>query len=492
MKVFLLLAVLIAAPISFAGGNTLDKPQNEAVVSYHPMATAIGKQILDEGGNAFDAFVATTMAQYVLAEGVTSLGGPLGALLYDAKSKRVYFLDAGFNSPVDPTGLFDPKNAKKTAGAITLVPGAPAGLEAISKRFGKLPFSTVIKPAIDLARDGFVINNLMASESSSYREILERTPYGSKTYLRDGLPLREGERIKLPEVAVTLENLARRGSSYMYTGDWAANAVRIVQAAGSKLTLQDFARYKAEWREPLSIEYRGYKIYSPSGKTYHGLTTLLALRALSRTPLSESGHFMQNPDALEKVVSVQNWAESFTNLYAFLNHGEKLEDQAAIESEIEPKAKEIWENVERHLDPGEKLENGSHSYHVVVIDREGNAITGTNTIESLPWGQGIFVDGIPLTDSGKLPFNTLPGQRNLEPLSMHIGMKDSRVAFAAGAFGASLAAAELQFILNAIEYNLPAEETMSLPRFGIEGVDLSSDKFPNGLIYNRTFPEKSC
>lgn len=155
-SLFFSLILIVFTPQSYGSSN------NYAVVSYHPQATAIGDDIIKTGGNAFDAFVAITAAQYVLSEGVTSLGGPLGALLYDAKSKKVIYMDAGFNTPLDTRKKFDPAHSFATAGAAALVPGAPAGLEAISKKYGRLSFAVVLQPAINLARNGFVANKLLA------------------------------------------------------------------------------------------------------------------------------------------------------------------------------------------------------------------------------------------------------------------------------------------------------------------------------------------
>ena len=454
------------------------KDSQQVVVSYHPLATEIGERILSAGGNAFDAFVATTLAQYVLSEGVTSLAGPLGALIYDAKSQQVVYLDAGFNSPLDSSGRFDPNNPDATAGAAAFVPGAPAGLEAISQRFGSLPFAKVVEPAIELARNGFPITDLMTRSIGLYSAALKRSEYGRSTYLGSGNPLVAGQWLKLPVLAQTLEEIANHGSSYMYSGAWASDAVAQVRAKGGKLTLLDFGRYQAEWKPALAIDYRGTRIYAPSGKSYGGLTTLLALKALENAPLG-GAHFSQDGDVLEKVVRAEDWAEAFTQAYSSWNRGMLLDDRDYIQSQIDLDARIIWEKVERHLSPSGGASGGTHSYQVVVMDRFGNAITGTNTIESLPWAQGIFVEGIPLTDSGMLGDQTSPGERNLMPFSMHIGMKGSRVGFAVGAFGASLIPAELQYVLNAADYGMSAADATSSPRFGIEGIDLGTFK-PTG------------
>src|SRR5215813_2357630 len=115
------------------------------VVAYHPLAREAGERMFRQGGNAFDAFVATTLAECVLAEGASSLAGSLGALVYDAQNRRTWYLDADFNDPIEPDAGWDA--SRPAAGRAVLVPGAIAGLEAMSKRFGKLGFAQATVPA---------------------------------------------------------------------------------------------------------------------------------------------------------------------------------------------------------------------------------------------------------------------------------------------------------------------------------------------------------
>jgi gamma-glutamyltranspeptidase len=116
-----------------------------------------------------------------------------------------------------------------------------------------------------------------------------------------------------------------------------------------------------------------------------------------------------------------------------------------------------------------------------VIDKDGNAITGTNTIESFPWGNDIFVEGIPLTAAGDLPFATKPGERRRSPLSMQIGIQNQKVRFAVGAFSASLQQAEFQFITNIVDYKLSAHDVVSFSRFGSRAWDMHTRKPTSGI-----------
>jgi gamma-glutamyltranspeptidase len=126
----------------------------------------------------------------------------------------------------------------------------------------------------------------------------------------------------------------------------------------------------------------------------------------------------------------------------------------------------IWARVVAQLPVRPKAKGGSHSYHIIVVDKDGNVASGTNTHESTPWGDGIFVEGIPLANAGTIPWHTRPGERRLAPFSIHLVFKDDRLQFASGAFTPSLIEASFQFLLNLIDYKLPVSEAVSLPRFG--------------------------
>ena len=444
--------------------------KNSVVVTYHPIADRIGYDILEHGGNAFDAFVAATAAEFVLGEGVTSFAGPLGALLYDSNSKKLAYLNATFNDPLDPNHKYDPANPKP--GAAVLVPGAVAGLEEISKKHGRLSFSKVLEPAIALAKNGFPLNSEYAGLlRSEYGRKLKVNSYALKTYFKNGEPLAVGETLKLPAVAQFLGKLAKQGSKYVYRGQWASACLKEVNDKGGHLTLKDFSSYKAKWETPLKINYRGYEIYSSPSEG--GINTLLSLKVLEQTDLTKLGRpYSSNAEALGTLAAIQ----LETTNQPWLYDQSKLLESSFIQSQLsDENAVKVWKKIQQKISAA-KASPGNHSYQVVIIDREGNAITGTNTIESLPWAFDIFVEGVPLTSSNSLPFGTKPGERRRSPFTMQIGFKDQDLSFAVGAFSVSMWPAEFQFITNIIDYKFSAKEAVSLPRFGSAALDMSSLK----------------
>ncbi len=262
----------IAFLISFASANDLLTKQTPRkttaiIASYNREARDAGKQILEEGGNAFDAFVAATLVEYVVAPGVTSLAGPLNALVYHQKINEKLYLDAELNHVADPEGMW---SEGEVGGKGVMVPGALHGLESIHQRYGKLPWARLVQPAIALARDGFPIDPIYSATIEYRAETLKSTPYGTKTFFKNGKPLQSGERLVQPELAVFLEEVAQRGSAAMYRGAWGERCVETVRSRGGRMELQDLYNYRSRWLSPRHIRYRDCDVYGASGRSFGG------------------------------------------------------------------------------------------------------------------------------------------------------------------------------------------------------------------------------
>lgn len=461
------------------------------VVSYHsprlirgipgaprPQASEAGEGLLQAGGNAADAFVAATLAEYVVAEGGTSLAGTLGALVYHAPTGKIEYLDADYNHVADPKGRWAGWDAlvhtfwRDRSGKAVLVPGALGGLEELSSKYGRLGFARALEPAIQLAREGFPISEFYSAVIGWSRRVLKRSEYGRRTFFRsDGHPLRPGDILRQPELAAFLEATAREGSAYMYSGSWSKQCVQAVQSRGGRMSEADLRAWRPAWHEPWTIRYRGYDLHSSSGRQYGGIWVNLALLALEHTDLASLGHFSRSADGLEAVVRTvrETWEER-----RWFEDPTCLDDREFVRARLTPAyASEIWRRAWQRGRPQHPPSGaGSHSYHIITADAAGSVVTGTNTIQSLPWGGGTFVEGIPLNQTGFLASRSGPGERVVNALTMHLGFRDGRLQLATGAFTNSLLETNLQFLLNLIDYGLPAEEAVSRPRFGTFPHDL--------------------
>jgi gamma-glutamyltranspeptidase / glutathione hydrolase len=435
--------------------------QGSLVVAYHPLAREAGERMLRQGGNAFDAFVSATLAECVLAEGASSLAGSLGALLYDVQTHRTWYLDADFNDPIEPKAKWDA--SKPSAGRAVLVPGTPAGLEAISKRFGKLGFMRATIPAFELAKNGFAVNPLYSTFIAWRADVLKRSEYGSQTFLPNNRALQTHDRLVQPEVAELLARLGEHGSAWMYSGDWGRQFLETVRNNGGALTASDLMGYRPIWSEPWVIDYRGRQIQTSSSRSYGGVWLLTALNIASHTNMS-SGRAWESADALERELRIARevWAQPWLIDYR------ALDDRALVEQRLNPAyAVSLWQRVQSQL-PATlgQPQKGSHSYQIITADEAGNIVAGTHTINAEPWGDGIFVQGVPLTNGGIIPWQTQPGQRRLGGFTNFFVLAGGRLQYAGGSISNSLVEASFQFVVNLVDHGLSVEQAVSVPRFG--------------------------
>lgn len=430
------------------------------VIAQHPQAREIGEGVLRSGGNAFDAFVATVAAENVLAEGASTLAGPLGVMVYTSRDGRTSYMDAEFNDPLDPSWHWAHRMPRD--GRTVLVPGAPAGLAALAEGYGTRPLAELLQPAMDLATGGFPICNLMAAFIAQRAPVLRRTTYGRTTYFSpNGKPLQAGETIRLPAVASFLAGLSREGPAYVYGGEWGRNFLAEVRERHGLLTAGDLASYRVQWTAPWRTTYRNHELYSSPG--YGGLWTQLALKTLEHIPLPDRVDFVKDAMALETLVRVvrEVWAESW------LLDWRALENRALVESRVtEAYTRSIAERVRKNVRAHPVSSAGSHSYHIIVLDQAGNCASGTTTIEAEPWGEGFFVQGIPLSTAGVIPWSTAAGRRRLSPFSIHFAFHEQRLRFGVGALSNSAAEAAFQFLVNLIDFKLPPDGAVTAPRCG--------------------------
>lgn len=430
------------------------------VVCYHPTARQIGEAILQAGGNAFDAFIATTAAENVLSEGASSLAGALGVLIYRSDDGSVTYLDANHNDPLDPAAL--PTTDDAAAGMSVLVPGAPAALDALAAQHGRLPLDVLLAPAIALAEDGFPVCRLMTATIAQRTRFLQRTEYGCQTYLPDGKPLRVGETLRLPAMAEWLRRFAAERSAFAYHGDFVGRFIDTVQTEGGRLSAEDFAAYRERWCVPWTATFRDITLHTCSGRAFGGLWTLLALKTLEHADIPAQPHYSQDADALEQMIRIARevWSEHFL-------FDDTVEDPDSVQARLTADhTAAIWQRVVAQRPAVAAARAGTHSFHIITTDDDGNIASGTTTAQSEPWGDGLFVDGLPLTTSGRFPFSTGPERRRLSPFSMHLAMRDGRPLFSVGAISNSVAEAAFQVIVNLVDYRMPVDAAVRAPRFG--------------------------
>jgi gamma-glutamyltranspeptidase/glutathione hydrolase len=444
-----------------------------------PIAVHAGVEALRHGGTAADAAATVALTQIATALGsYVSYAGILELVYYDAKSGKVYSLNAGWNSYIGET---DPKSipvndmgplaigVKPTEGAEgrkTLVPGFMAGIEAMHKRFGRLPFSALFQPAIWYAESGVSISPLDAAFFKTREKYLSRTAEG-RAFMNqagDGLPI-FGDRFVQAELARTLRAVAGNGARYMYTGPWGQHFVAAVQREGGKATMEDMKRYQPIWEEPLSTTFLGHTVFVP-GKTSEGsYQALEALNLAEELKLDQMGPYQKDPKAFRLLAEILRKAEadSYTDQYMRQN-GLKSSREETITKAYAKKAASLI------AAQGQATGRASphHSDAVVVIDRWGNVAALVHSINTVTWGTtGIVVDGIPVADAAGFQQARLSGVKPGAPVPQEmtpvIAMTGAKPVLAIASIGASLTPETVRLVVGTLANHLDPLAAMAAP-----------------------------
>jgi gamma-glutamyltranspeptidase/glutathione hydrolase len=399
---FVLAALLLAfAPLPLAKEPQRAAGPGAAVISsanHH--ATEAGLEILAQGGNAFDAAVAVSAALSVVEPVSSGIGGGGFFLLHDARRNRDIFVDARETAPasarpalyLDAKGQLDKDKAQNgplSAG----IPGLPAALVHVASKYGRLPLSASLAPAIRLARDGFEIYPRMIDSYADRREVMERYAGTRKVFLADGDPPEPGETLRQPELAHTLELLAAKGFDGFYRGEIAARILADVNKYGGDWKASDLTSYRVKERAPIRIRYRGWDIVTAPPPSSGGVVLAEILQVLEGYPL----------DTLDEAHRVHYVVEAMRRAYR--DRGEFLGDPDFVKMPIarltsDQHAAGLRASIlpdkatpSASLPTGGPSEAGSgNTTHFSIIDAEGNLAGVTQTV-NLAYGSGLVVEG---------------------------------------------------------------------------------------------------
>ena len=258
---------------------------NGMVTAAHPLASLAGVRMLMDGGNAFDAAVATAAALNVVEPYMSGVGGIGLALAYVAKEDRVRALNFSGHAPkaAEPSRFTD--ETKEEGILAAMIPGNVAGWLALHETYGSLDRERLFQPAISYAEKGFAIMDFNRRMMARNAPRLSRFPSGSIILDGHGQPPRLGSRLKMPQLAESLRNIAKHGAETFYSGELAERIVKGNQEMGGLFTLDDFAEYEAQWQEPICITYRGHQIYTmpPNSSGFQVLQTLKLVEGFDGT-----------------------------------------------------------------------------------------------------------------------------------------------------------------------------------------------------------------
>jgi gamma-glutamyltranspeptidase / glutathione hydrolase len=443
-------------------------------------AVRAGLEVLKRGGGAVDAAMASAMTQIVdVAGSYISFAGILTMTYYDAATGKVHFLNAGFNTPIeekDPLSIpkMDPfTGGGAPSGRTALVPGFMAGVQAAHDRFGKLPFTRVIEPAIALAEDGFDVDPQLAGYLQYRKDVLSRLPETRRVFTKqDGTFYARGDRFRQPELAATLRQVTAHGAAYLYTGDWARWFVDAVRRDGGLITLRDMESYRVTWEEPLETTYHDARIFAPGFSSVGGVDTIEALNLLELSALKTFGPRAQSASSLFWLLQIANNqalsydTEPITKRYP----GRDLSPRARVTKDS---ARWIWGEMQAGqwpyaIEPAK--DRRSHSSGVVAVDRWGNVAAVTHSIYTATWGNtGIFVAGVSIPDPAAFLQDAIrragPGRRLPDATSPLIITRDGKPVLASTAIGGGLHQRNVQVLANILEFGMNAQSAVDAPAF---------------------------
>ncbi|MBK7864749.1 MAG: gamma-glutamyltransferase [Archangiaceae bacterium] len=452
-----------------------------AVATEHPLASDAARAVMDQGGNAFDAAVAAAFVLAVVAPYHSGLGGGGFALTYQAKAKHAEVLDFREVAPKSATRDMYLKDGqvvalKSTDGPDSVaVPGAVKGYLELLAKHGRLKPARVLAPAIKLARDGFVVTPNFRRIADVRAACLSSDPDAKRLFL--DAPL--GATVKQPELAATLEKLARDGARAFYGKGPIAKAI----AAKSKVTLEDLAAFTTRVREPLAGTYRGHRILTMPPPSAGGLAVLQTLGVMERS----------GPEgiALRSVAAVHTYVEALARAYS--DRAKYLGDPAVVDIPLAKLSGAAYLDELKAAVPAKHVPVSTpaaapaqqkHTTHLSVVDSEGNAAAITTTVNYL-FGACVMAAGVVLNDCMD-DFAMQPGEKNVYglvtgegnaiapgkiPLSsmsptlvFQEGRPDEVMLVLGAAGGPTIPTSVIQTISNVIDGHLSLARALARPR----------------------------
>jgi gamma-glutamyltranspeptidase / glutathione hydrolase len=469
----LLASILLAAdrptPLPGQAHRSEAVAANGMVCASHPLAAQIGLDVLKAGGNAVDAAIATSAAMGLMEPTSCGMGGDLFAIVWDAKTKKIYGLNANGPAPKRATlAYFKEKNldAIPERGPLSWsVPGCVEGWDQLRKKFGTMTFKTLLGPSIRYAEDGVVVPEVIAGYWKNSERMLSRDKGLSETFLIDGRAPRAGELFKNPHVAKSFKLIAEGGRDAYYKGPIAEAILKLSDDAGGLFTKEDFAEFTAEWIEPVKTTYRGYDVWElpPPGQ---GIAALQMLNLLEPHDLKKLGP--ASPDYWHLLVEAKKLAYADRAKYYTDPRFAKVPTATLISKEyaagraklIDPKKAGVG------ITAGDARVGKADTIYLTVVDKDRNCVS---LIQSnyAGFGSGLAAPGtgFGLQNRGCLfaldenHANKLEGgKRPFHTIIPAMATKDGKPWFTFGVMGGDMQPqGHVQVLVNLIDFGMNAQ-----------------------------------
>jgi len=485
--------------------------EHAMVVSARKEASRIGSEIMQKGGNAFDAMVATEMALAVTYPYAGNLGGG-GFMVYRTQFGEIGALDYREKAPIeakrdmylDENGEFIQEKSK-IGGLAVGIPGTIAGIFAVHEKLGSLPMEEILLPVIELAMKGYVVTQKDKLTLDVYRPIISEVNAEKSLYTE---VYNVGDTIKNVELAQTLLRISNNGRSEFYGGETGQKLVSLIQSKNGIISLNDLLAYEVEWREPIVFNYKDLRIISMSPPSSGGVCLAQILKMLEPFPLADYG---QN-----SVKYIQLLVEAERRAYADRSY--YLGDPDFVDNPIgsllnDNYLKERMSNFSfDYATPSSTMGQGdlngyesSETTHYSIVDQFGNAVSVTTTLNS-GFGSKLYAKDLGFFLNNEMDdFSAKPGEPNiygliggeanaiesqkrmLSSMTPTLVEKDNKLWMVVGTpGGATIITSVLQTILNVYEFNMNIQEAVNAPRFHHQwlpdAIRYELDMFPINLI----------
>ncbi|MFE8424823.1 gamma-glutamyltransferase [Tenacibaculum sp. ZH5_bin.1] len=484
---FLTLTVLYSCKKEKVVGTITEKAM---VVSARKEASQIGSDILQKGGNAFDAMVATELALAVAYPYAGNLGGG-GFMVYRKNTREIGALDYREKAPLAAhkdmylDSLGNVIENKSTLGAMAVgIPGTVAGVFATHKKFGSLPIQEILKPIIALAKKGVVVTQKQEDRIKKYQHYFLEV---NKDSILFDKPWKKGDTIKYTALAATLERIAKNGRDEFYKGETAKRLVTFMQNNGGIMTKEDLAKYEAKWRTPITFTYDDLRIISMSPPASGGICLAQIMNGIEPFDLDKYGH--NSTKAMQIITEAERRAYADRSFY--------LGDPDFVKIPIETLiSKEYTKNrmLDFSFEKATSSTDVSHgnitmvesdeTTHYSIVDQFGNAISATTTINGA-YGSKLYCSDLGFFLNNEMDdFSSKPGvpnmfglvgaeankiepeKRMLSSMTPTIVEKNGQLYMVVGTPGGStIITSVLQTILNVHEFDMGMQEAVNQPRF---------------------------
>ena len=473
------ICLVVVGPVHSAErtqGRSMVISKHGITASEHPLASQAGAIVLAEGGNAVDAAIAANAVMGVVSPMSCGMGGDLFALVYEAKSDRLYGLNASGWSPAGLTMDFlrtqGHTNMPQRGIHSVTIPGAVAGWDALQTRFGRKRLSRLLAPAIRIADEGFPVTELVAGYWAASERLMSADPVAARVFLPAGRAPRLGEVFRNPDLAWSLRQVAAHGRKAYYDGSIALRLLACSRLHGGTWSAGDLSEYRPEWVEPISTPYRGWTVYEipPQGQ---GIAVLGMLNLMEGFPLGEWG--FGSIRSLHAMIEAKKLAYADLLRYVADPRSARVPVRGMLSKDYARERARLIDPAHANaaVQPGKELEGGTDTTYLCAVDAEGNMVSLIQSNYS-GFGSGLVADGtgFGLQNRGALftldaahP-NALAGRKR--PLHTIIPglMSKGGVKIAFGIMGGwNQAQAHAQFVADIADFGMNPQGALEAPRF---------------------------